>query len=281
MTSAPPNTSKFILACVQPTAADTVAVNIDEVGGLISRAADEGAQFVATPETCGLMEMHRDALFEKIRPQEDDAALKAWCRLARDRRIWLLIGSLMIRLSDRQAANRSFLIDDAGDIRATYDKLHMFDVDLGEGERYQESQTYRPGTKAVVADTPWGRLGMSICYDLRFAYLYRALALAGAEMLAVPAAFTVPTGEAHWHTLLRARAIDTGAFVFAPAQTGHHATGRKTYGHSLIVDPWGKVLADGGQGKGAILSEIDMARVAEVRRNVPALSHTRGFEGPL
>jgi predicted amidohydrolase len=275
-----PNTAKFLLACVQPTAADTVAANIEEVGSLIAQAADEGAQFVATPETCGLMEMNREALFEKIRPQEDDAALKAFRRLAKDRRIWLLVGSLMIRLSDDRAANRSFLIDDAGDIRATYDKLHMFDVDLGEGERYQESKTYQPGTKAVVVQTPWGRLGMSICYDLRFPYLYRALALAGAEMLAVPAAFTVPTGEAHWHTLLRARAIETGAFVFAPAQTGHHATGRKTYGHSLIVDPWGQVLADGGQGKGIILHEIDMARVAQVRRSIPALSHTRSFEAP-
>jgi len=278
--TAAPNTSRFTLACVQATAADTVAPNIAEVGELIARAADEGAEFVATPETCGLMEMHREALFGKIRPQEEDEALKAWRALAKDRGIWLLIGSLMIRIAEDRAANRSFLIDDRGEIRATYDKLHMFDVDLGADERYQESRTYRPGTRAVVTDTPWGRLGLSICYDVRFPYLYRALALAGAEMLAVPAAFTVPTGEAHWHTLLRARAIETGAFVFAPAQTGHHATGRRTYGHSLIVDPWGVVLADAGQGKGVILSEIDMARVAEVRRNIPALSHTRGFEGP-
>lgn len=279
MTTAP-NTSRFTLACVQSTAADVVSTNIHEVGGLIERAADEGAQFVATPETCGLMEMRREALFEKIVAQEDDEALKAFRRLAKDRGVWLLIGSLMIRLSEDRAANRSFLIDDHGEIRATYDKLHMFDVDLGENERYQESRTYRPGERAVVADTPWGKLGMSICYDLRFPYLYRALALAGAEMLAVPAAFTVPTGEAHWHVLLRARAIETGCFVFAPAQTGHHATGRKTYGHSLIVDPWGRVLADAGAGKGVILHEVDMARVAEVRRNVPALSHTRSFEGP-
>ena len=272
--------STFTLACVQPTASDVIAENVGAVAALIDAAASSGADLVSTPECSNILERSSKRLFEKISAEADDPALKAWAALAKDRGVWLLIGSLMLRLSDTQAVNRSFLIDNEGQIRARYDKMHMFDVDLGEGERYQESKTYRPGGRAVIADTPWGKLGMTVCYDLRFPYLYRALAEAGAVMLSVPAAFTQPTGEAHWHTLLRARAIENGAFVFAPAQTGDHPTGRKTYGHSLIVDPWGTVLADGGTGNGVTLAEIDMARVAEVRRNIPSLTHTRRFEGP-
>lgn len=268
---------RFQLACVQVTSTNEVAENIDTVSALIDEAAAGGADFIALPETVGVLETRRRELFPRITSQDEDAALKAWRAQAKARGVWLLIGSLMIKIAEDKAANRSFLIDDRGEIRASYDKIHMFDVDLPGGESYRESKSYRPGDKAVIAATPWGKLGMSICYDLRFPYLYRTLAKGGAEMLAVPAAFTQPTGEAHWHTLLRARAIETGSFVFAPAQTGTHATGRKTYGHSLIVDPWGVVLADGGRRPGVVTAEIDLARVGEVRSQIPSLTHDRLF----
>jgi len=269
--------SPFTLACLQVTSSNIMAENVETIGAMIAEAAARGAAFVALPETANIVEPRREALFAQLRTEDEDPALAAWSGLAREKGVWLLIGSLMIRLSDEQAANRSFLIDDQGRIRARYDKLHMFDVDLGEGERYRESATYRPGEKAVLAETPWGKLGMSICYDLRFPALYRSLAKAGAEMFSVPAAFTVPTGEAHWATLLKARAIENGAFLFAPAQTGTHPSGRRTWGHSMIVGPWGEVLGDAGSAPGILLAEIDMAKVGEVRRNLPSLSHDRAF----
>ena len=181
---------------------------------------------------------------------------------------------------ENRLANRSFLIDNSGAIVARYDKIHMFDIDLPNGESYRESGAYRPGGHTVVAETPWGRLGMSVCYDVRFPHLYRALAQAGADFLGVPSVFTVPTGRAHWHVLLRARAIENGCFVFAPAQWGEHAGGRRSYGHSLIVDPWGEVLADGGEETGIVTARIDPARVAEARRSVPSLTHDRAFTPP-
>ncbi|HEY2112025.1 MAG TPA: carbon-nitrogen hydrolase family protein, partial [Dongiaceae bacterium] len=198
----------------------------------------------------------------------------------RSHRLWVHVGSLALRVSPDRAANRSFLIAPDGEIAARYDKIHMFDVDLANVERYRESAAFRPGHQAVTADLPWGRLGLTICYDLRFAYLYRALAKAGAGFISIPAAFTRPTGQAHWHVLMRARAIETGCFVFAPAQTGEHAEGRKTYGHSLIVAPWGEVLADGGEEVGFITARIDPAKIAEARGMVPALTHDRGFSPP-
>src|SRR5919107_1341719 len=191
-----------------------------------------------------------------------------------------LIRAMPVRADDKRIANRSFLFDPNGAVAARYDKIHMFDVDLPNGETYRESGAYRPGGDTVVAETPWGRLGMSICYDVRFPHLYRALARAGAEFLSVPSVFTVPTGRAHWHVLLRARAIENGCFVFAPAQWGEHAGGRRSYGHSLIVDPWGEVLADGGEGTGIVTARIDPARVAEARRSVPSLTHDRSFTPP-
>ncbi|HEX2151806.1 MAG TPA: carbon-nitrogen hydrolase family protein, partial [Stellaceae bacterium] len=208
--------------------------------------------------------------------------------LARETAAWLLLGSLVIDQAgepgadpgESRLANRSFLIDSTGAIVARYDKIHMFDIDLPGGESYRESNAYSPGGHTVVAETPWGRLGMSVCYDLRFPHLYRALAQAGADFLSVPSVFTVPTGRAHWHVLLRARAIENGVFVFAPAQWGEHAGGRRSYGHSLIVDPWGEVLADGGEETGIVTARIDPARVAEARRSVPSLTHDRAFTPP-
>ena len=202
--------------------------------------------------------------------------------------MWLLIGSLAIDLSrepgeiegERRLANRSYLIDPNGAIVARYDKVHMFDVDLAGGESYRESNAFRPGGQSVLAETPWGILGMTVCYDLRFPHLYRALAQAGADFLAIPSAFTVPTGKAHWHVLMRARAIENGCYVFAPAQWGEHAEGRRTYGHSLIVDPWGEIVADGGEGVGIISARIDAAAIAKARRMVPSLKHDRPFTQP-
>jgi predicted amidohydrolase len=217
---------------------------------------------------------------EKAFAEEDHPALSAFRALARDVDLWLLIGSLAIRLGRDKVANRSILLDNQGRIVARYDKIHLFDVDLDGGESYRESETIAPGDRAVIADTPWGRLGMSVCYDLRFPHLYRSLAKAGADFLSIPAAFTRTTGRAHWHVLQRARAIETGCYVFAPAQCGVHALGRETFGHALIVDPWGVVLADAGKDVGFIMAEIDLAAVAEARRKIPALTHDRPYAEP-
>jgi len=264
----------FTAACIQMTAGGEVGANIATASALIRDAHQSGADFVLTPEMTNLIDKP-PALWEKIHPPETCPAVATFGALAAELGIWLLIGSLAIRLGERKAANRSFLFRPNGAIAATYDKIHMFDVDLGGGERYRESKTYQAGSAAVTAELPWGRLGLTICYDLRFPDLYRKLAKAGAGFLTVPSAFTRPTGKAHWHVLNRARAIETGCFVFAPAQTGLHTNRRETYGHSLIVDPWGEILADGGTETGIILAEIDPEKVAEARRPIPALSHDR------
>jgi predicted amidohydrolase len=270
----------FKVACVQLNAARDIAPNIAAASALIRDAKAKGAQFILTPENTGMIEPKRPQMLEKAKPEAEHPAIPAFSALAAELGVWLLIGSLQIKLDAATCANRSFLFDDHGRVVARYDKIHMFDVDLKGGESYRESKTFRPGERAVVADTPWGKVGLTVCYDLRFAYLYRALAQAGASFLTVPSAFTVPTGQAHWHTLLRARAIETGSFVFAPAQCGEHAEGRKTYGHSLIVAPWGEVLADGGDEPGVITADIDPAKVAEARSMIPALTHDRRFSGP-
>jgi deaminated glutathione amidase len=277
----------FTAACIQFTAGPDPEPNILAVADMVRRARNDGADFVMTPEVTNFIESGRRR-HEKARRESDDPALAAFRDLARDTGVWLLAGSLVIDIAgepgvaeaETRLANRSFLIDPEGAITARYDKIHMFDVDLANGESYRESSAYRPGSRTIVAATPWGRLGLSVCYDLRFPYLYRALAKAGADFLTIPSVFTVPTGRAHWHVLMRARAIETGCFVFAPAQWGEHAGGRRSYGHSLIVDPWGEVLADGGEGVGVVSARIDPARVAEVRRMVPSLSHDREFEPP-
>jgi len=268
----------FRAACVQMRTGLDVAANIAAATALIREAKAKGAQFAATPEMTSLFEAESDALFAKVRAQDDDTALTAFRALAEELSLWLLIGSLPIRVAERQCANRSFLIDPKGTIRATYDKIHMFDVDLPGGEMYRESRNYRPGERAVVANTPWGKLGLSVCYDLRFPHLYRALAKAGASFLSIPAAFTYTTGQAHWHVLQRARAIETGCFVIAPAQGGKHENGRHTFGHSVIVDPWGNIIAEAGDAPGVIVADIDPTKVAEARARVPALTHDREFK---
>ncbi len=273
--------SSFKAACVQMRSTDDPAQNVAAASVLIREAAGQGASFVATPENTTLMAPDGGAKFEKSFTQESDPALPAFRALAEDLGIWLLIGSLAIKVDDpRKTANRSFLIDPKGQIAAQYDKIHLFDVDLPSGEKYRESNTVAGGHRAVLADTPWGKMGLTICYDLRFPQLYRGLAQAGAFLLTVPSAFTETTGKAHWHTLLRARAIENGAFVVAPAQGGLHANGRRTYGHSLIVAPWGEVLAEAGTEPGIIVAEIDPERVSDARARVPSLRHDRPFEGP-
>ncbi len=270
----------FRAACVQMRTGLDIAANVEAASALIRDAKAKGAHFAATPEMTSLFEAESDALFTKVREQDDDTALKAFRALAEECALWLLIGSLPIKVAERQCANRSFLIDPKGAVRATYDKIHMFDVDLPGGEVYRESKNYRPGERAVVANLPWGKLGMSVCYDLRFPHLYRALAKAGASFLSIPAAFTYTTGQAHWHVLQRARAIETGCFVIAPAQGGKHENGRHTFGHSVIVDPWGNIIAEAGDAPGVIVADIDPNKVAEARSRVPALTHDREFKLP-
>jgi predicted amidohydrolase len=270
----------FRAACVQLRSSDDVNENIATASKLIREAAKAGAAFIATPENTTLMAPDGGAKLEKSFSEERDPALPAFRALAEELGVWLLIGSLAIKVSDTKTANRSFLIDPKGAIAARYDKIHLFDVDLPSGEKYRESNTVAGGNRAVLADLPWGKMGLTICYDLRFPRLYRKLAKAGAQILTVPSAFTETTGKAHWHVLLRARAIENGAFVIAPAQGGLHANGRRTYGHSLIVAPWGEILAEGGTDPGVFLADIDMAAVAEARGRVPSLTHDRDFEGP-
>ncbi|MGE0667040.1 MAG: carbon-nitrogen hydrolase family protein [Sphingomonadales bacterium] len=267
----------FNLALIQTNSGNQVAPNVAIVSDMIREAHSGGADLVMLPETVSLMETRSKLIFEQVRPQAEDEALKAFSALAGELGIWLHTGSLPIKLSDTKIANRSFLIDPSGAIKATYDKIHMFDVDLPGGETYRESKNYQPGECAVTADLPWGRLGMTICYDLRFPHLYRTLAKAGADFICVPAAFTKVTGAAHWHVLLRARAIETGCFVFAAAQTGTHQNGRQTYGHSLVIAPWGEVIADGGEEVGIVTARIDPAAVAEARGRVPSLTHDRDY----
>ena len=269
--------SPFNLALVQTNSGNQVAPNVAIVSEMIREARRGGADLVMLPETVSLMETRSNLIFEQVRPQDEDEALKTFRALANELDIWLHTGSLPIRLSDTKIANRSFLIDPSGTIKATYDKIHMFDVDLPGGETYRESKNYQPGERAVLAGLPWGKLGLTICYDLRFPHLYRALAKAGADFICVPAAFTRVTGQAHWHVLLRARAIETGCFVFAAAQTGTHQNGRQTFGHSLIIDPWGEIIADGGEQVGIVTARIDPAKVAEARGRVPSLGHDRDY----
>ena len=244
----------------------------------INEAKEAGADYVLTPEMTNILAANCEQLFAKIVTEERDATLTTLREVARKLAIYIHIGSLAIKTSPEKAANRSFLIDRRGEVVARYDKIHMFDVDLAGGESYRESNTYRPGELAMVADLPWGRLGLTVCYDLRFPALYRALAEAGASFLAIPSAFTRQTGEAHWQVLQRARAIENGCFVFAAAQGGKHENGRETYGHSLVVDPWGRILAEGGTEPGVVMAQIDPSEVVAARSRIPSLHHGRRFE---
>ncbi len=272
--------STFRAALIQMTSSRSVADNVATMDRLVRAAAAGGATYVQTPETTGIMDEDPRRLFETLTGEAGDATLAHGRRLAREFGLHLHIGSLAIKVGDgTKAANRAFVIDPAGEIVARYDKIHLFDVQLANGEVYRESARYVAGDEAVTVDLPFARLGLTICYDLRFPHLFRTLAKdGGAEVLTVPAAFTRPTGEAHWHTLLRARAIETGCWVLAAAQAGLHENGRETYGHSLAIDPWGRLVAEGGIEPGVIFADVDTGEVAAVRGRVPALTHDRPFK---
>lgn len=268
-------------ACIQMRSGTEPAANLVAATALIREAAGQGAGFIATPEMTNLLDIRPGMARPKLRREAEDESLPVFCALAAELGITLLIGSLAIALEDSaddRFANRSFLIGPDGGVIARYDKIHMFDVEVGDGQTYRESCAYRPGEAAVLAKAPFGTLGLTICYDVRFPRLHRALAKAGADILTIPAAFTRVTGEAHWHVLIRARAIETGCFVIAPAQAGKHEDGRETFGHSLIVSPWGEVLAEGSATEpGIVMAEIDLAEVAKARGRVPSLANEQVF----
>lgn len=272
------------VALIQLRAPATQAAALEHVTPLVREAARGGAQFILTPEGTNLLEQRREFRQKAIVRQADDPVVNGLKALARELKIWLLIGSAIVLHEDpaeSRAANRSILIGPDGEIKATYDKMHVYDVDLPTGESHRESNNIRPGERAVVGDTPWGKIGLTVCYDVRFAHLFRALARAGADMISVPAAFTVPTGHAHWEIMLRARAIETGAFVLAPAQGGTHEDGRKTYGHSLVVAPWGEVIARLDHDEpGVLYADLDFAEVSKARTAIQQLKHDREFVGP-
>jgi deaminated glutathione amidase len=273
-----PAAATFRVGLIQMRSGRSPAANIDAATKLIAEAKAGGADYVQTPEMTNILEAKREALMTAIAPEHADPSLAALRDTARRHGLWLHIGSLALKASPDRAVNRGFLIDPTGEIAARYDKIHMFDVDLANGESYRESRTYAPGEHAVMASLPWGELGLTICYDVRFPALYRALAEAGSTFLAVPSAFTKQTGEAHWHVLNRARAIENTCYVFAAAQGGSHENGRDTFGHSLIVDPWGRVLAEGGVDPAVVMADIDLAAVATARARIPSLEHGRRFE---
>lgn len=264
-------------ALFQMTSGIDPAVNAAAIVEMVKRARGEGADMLFTPEMAGYLDRDRARAAATLRSEADDLVLAAVREAAAREGLWVHVGSLPLKgeRTDGRWTNRSFLIDDGGAIRARYDKIHLFDVDLATGESWRESSVYGPGDRVVVADTPWGRMGFSICYDMRFPDLYRALTNAGATILLAPAAFTVPTGQAHWHVLLRARAIEAGCFVIAAAQVGHHQDGRATYGHSIVIDPWGDVLLDMGDQAGLGLADLNLARIEDVRGRVPALANRR------
>jgi predicted amidohydrolase len=267
----------FRAACIQNSATPDVDADIATCLRLIDRAAEAGAEFIALPEYCVGLDTRNGLLYPTAFSETEHPALPAFSGAAARNGLWLLIGSIGVRSPDGRIFNRSIMLDPGGKIAARYDKLHLFDVDLGEGKVYRESATIARGGVAVLSPCIGSTIGLSVCYDLRFPMLYRAYAQAGAEMLAIPAAFTKMTGEAHWHVLNRARAIETGSFVIAPCQYGTLAGGAQCYGHSLIVDPWGRILADGGEAEGVVFAEIDLGLVAETRRRIPSLRHDRPF----
>jgi predicted amidohydrolase len=269
------------IALVQLRTPANQAAALAHATPLVRQAAAAGARFIATPEATNILERDRAKLFAIIEPAETDPCVQGLIALARELKVWLLIGSALVKREDGGAANRSMLIDPAGRTVASYDKIHMFDVDLPTGERARESEAYTPGCNAAVVQTPFGKLGLSVCYDIRFPHLYRALAKAGAEILTVPSAFTRPTGEAHWEVLLRARAIENGAFVLAPAQGGRHEDGRGTWGRSMAVGPWGEILARADDDEpGVIIAPLDQAAPGKARAAIPSLANERAFSGP-
>jgi predicted amidohydrolase len=270
--------NSFRAGLVQMCTGRDVARNLKDAGELIREAVGRGAQYVQTPEVTSLMEMERARLFAAVAAEAGNRAVGVFRELALELKIWLHIGSMPILLANEKIANRSFLFAPNGDILARFDKIHMFDVALANGESYRESKNYEPGHQAVLAQLPWGVLGLTVSYDLRFPHLYRSLAQAGADFFAIPSAFTKPTGEAHWSVLLRARAIENGCFVFAAAQAGKHECGRETYGHSLIVSPWGEVIAEAGVHTSVIVADINAGEVRQARQRIPSLQHDRPFQ---
>ena len=267
------------VACIQMRSGVDPARNLADVTRQITEAAKQGAKFIATPEMTIAVDQNPKRLFSNITYEEQATEIKEFSSLASQLDVWLLIGSMAVRIAPEQAANRSFLFSPNGDLVARYDKIHMFDVSLPDGETWSESKIYRPGDTAAIAQTKYAKIGLTICYDLRFSNLFRSMAQAGAEILCVPAAFTRQTGKAHWSTLLRARAIENGAFVVAPAQGGRHEDGRETYGHSLIIDPWGRVLAEApGDEPGVILADLDLSRVQAARQAIPNLALESAFK---
>jgi deaminated glutathione amidase len=270
------NTS-FRVGLVQMRAGKDIRENLAQAEDFVRRAAGQGARYVQTPENTLIMEANASSLLEKIAAEQETEAVGLLAGLARELGIWLHIGSLAIKVSPGRAANRAFLFAPSGETVCRYDKIHMFDVNLPSGESYRESATFEAGARAFLARLPWGGLGVTTCYDMRFPEQYKALAQAGAKFLTAPSAFTKVTGEVHWHVLLRARAIENGCFMFAAAQGGTHANGRTTFGHSIAISPWGEILAEAGTEPGIIVADIDPAEVDRVRARVPALSHTRDF----
>jgi len=273
-----PMTGLFRVGLAQMCTGRDLDKNLADASSLIREAARQGAQLVQTPEITTLMELDRARLFAAVRPQEGNAAIVHFRALARELGIWLHVGSMAIMVANGKIANRSILISPGGEIEACCDKIHMFDVELPGGESYRESRNYAAGDRAVLAQLPWGMLGLTVCYDLRFPHLYRALAKAGADFLAIPSAFTRQTGAAHWHVLMRARAIENGCFVFAAAQAGKHESGRETYGHSLIVSPWGEVIAEAGEDVGVVVADVRSSEVVAARQRIPSLRHDRSFQ---
>ncbi len=268
-------------ALIQTRTPATQEAALEQVTPLIRQAAKAGAELIVTPEGSNFLQRDRAKLMEVLKPIEADPFVEGVKALAAELKVWILIGSALVARGSDKAANRAVLIDAGGAVVATYDKLHMFDVDLPNGDRYRESSLYEPGAQAQLVDTPWGKLGLTICYDMRFPQLYRALAKAGADIIAVPAAFTRPTGEAHWEVLLRARAIENGVFVLAAAQGGVHEDGRGTWGHSIAIDPWGRVLAEAeGDAPGVVIADLQLEDVASTRQAIPSLKNERPFAGP-
>ncbi len=270
-------TSPFRVACLQMNSGSDLAANLEQLKRMVADAAGNGAGFVLSPEYCLLMDGSGRVMREGALPADGGSALAELRALAAQLNVWLLLGSLTLKTGEERIVNRSYLIAADGAIVAAYDKIHMFDVTLPDGKVIRESSAYRPGEQAVIAATPWGKLGMTVCYDLRFPHLYRTLAQQGAEFLSIPSSFQRQTGKAHWHTLLKARAIENAAYVLAPAMCGEHAGNRQTYGHALMVDPWGEVLADGGEEPGIIYADIDPVRVAKIRGMMPSLQHDRPY----
>ena len=274
---------KYKIACLQANTGNDLAANLATVRAMLREAAGNGAQWILTPEYTLMMDGSGRVMRDNALPADGGASLAELQAMAKELKVWLLIGSLTLRTgqegegADTRIINRSFLINDEGEAVATYDKIHMFDVTLPDGKVIRESSAYRPGDTAVTVDTPLGKVGLTICYDLRFPHLFRTLAQAGAQIITVPSSFQSQTGKVHWHALLQARAIENGCYIVAPAMCGDHAGNRQTFGHSLVVNPWGEVVADGGEGPGITYAEIDLARVAKVRGMIPSLTHDREF----